>query len=96
MKRGRKPTKRNVPKAVTEACHAICAKGERPTIRSVRAWLVKRDGSAPSLTDIAPPVKAWKLVRADSKAVDAVLRAYGALDAEQQKFVRNRIGFAST
>jgi hypothetical protein len=83
MKRGRKPTIKNLPQAVAEACKAITARGKRPSVVSVRTFLVKKQGSAPSFRELAPVLRDWKNERHDSKAV--VCRAYGSLDAEQQR-----------
>lgn len=91
MKRGRKPTIPNLKVAVEEVCKAISAKGKRPSMLAVRNQLVKQYGAAPSLTKIAPLVREWKTTRRDSKAVDAVCRAFTALGPEEQKAVRERL-----
>ncbi|MCC7314059.1 MAG: DNA-binding protein [Planctomycetes bacterium] len=91
MNRGRKPTISNLKKAVVDVCEAISAKGKRPSMLAVRNQLVKLYGAAPSLTKIAPLVRDWKTARRDSKAVDAVCRAFAALGPEEQKAVRERL-----
>ena len=91
MKRGKKQAIENLAEAVAEACKAISAKGQRPTARSVRAWLIREYGQGFSFTHLAPPVRDWKTARRDSKAVQAVCKAFAALDPEEQKAVRERI-----
>lgn len=91
MKRGRKPAIPNLRAAVVEVCEAISAKGKRPSLLAVRNQLVKVHGAAPSFTKLSPLVQEWKTSRRDSKAVEAVCRAYAELDPVQQKAVRERL-----
>ena len=91
MKRGRKPAIPNLKAAVEEVCKAISAKGKRPSMLAVRNQLVKLHGAAPSLTKIAPLVRNWKTTQRDSKAVEAVCRAFAALGPEEKKAVRERL-----
>lgn len=92
MKRGRKPAIHNLQTAVAEVCEAIVARGKRPSGLAVRNQLVKAYGAAPSFTTLAPLVRDWNTARRDSRAVEAVCRAYSELDAVQQKAVRDLLG----
>lgn len=91
MRRGKQQAIENLPEAVAEACKAIAAKGQRPTTRTVRAWLIREYDAGFSFTHLTPLVRVWKSSRRDSKAVEAVCKAFAKLDPEEQKAVRERI-----
>ena len=79
-------------KDIRDAAEAILSAGKRPTGRSVRAWLVERDGSAPSYRDIVPVLRAWREKRRASRRVRKLLAAYDALDPEERRAFRDRAG----
>lgn len=77
---------------IIEACDHFLARGELAAGLAVRAYIVKKYGSGPSMRDISPILKSWKESHRYSPAVDRLAEAYFALNEEQQAGFRNRIG----
>lgn len=78
---------RDSERACAECCEALVASNTQPTARLVRAEWVRRYGTAPSFTDILPPLRKWLQKRRNGRRVKALVRAYCRLDPVEREAV---------
>lgn len=79
------------PNAIRTAWRSLIDRRSMPTLREVRAEMLRLRGVGASLRDIAPMVSALRLEAEASPKIDAVVAMYRRLDIVEQREAMRRM-----